>query len=89
MNYRKLASATKSGSRLEKLKTLAAILAKQIDKPGEKDNVSQLAKQYRETIREIEEIEGVKDDGDEIAEILAGRAADGKPGAVRKDRTAI
>lgn len=89
MNYRKLASATRSGSRLEKLKTLAAILAKQIDSPGEKDNVSQLAKQYRETIREIEEIEGVKDDGDEIAEILAGRAADGKPGAVRKDRTTI
>lgn len=72
---------------MEQLKVLAAILARQIDNPGEKDNVSQLARQYRETIREIEEIEGVKDDGDEIAEILAGRAADGKPGAVRKDRS--
>ena len=72
---------------MEQLKVLAAILAKQIDNPGEKDNVSQLAKQYRETIREIEEIEGVTDDGDQIAEILSEREADGKSGAVRKSRT--
>lgn len=87
MAYRKLSSATSRGTRLEQLKVLAAILAKQIDNPGEKDNVSQLAKQYRETIREIEEIEGVTDDGDQIAEILSEREADGKSGAVRKSRT--
>lgn len=45
-----------------------------------------MAKQYRETIREIEEIEGVSADGDEISEILTNREADGKPGAVRKNR---
>ena len=89
MSYRKLASATRNGSRLEQLKTLASILAKQIDNPGEKDNVASLARQYRETIREIEDIEGVTDDGDEIAGILAGREADGKPGAVRKNRSAV
>ena len=89
MAYRKLATATRSGSRLDKLKTLAGILAKQIDHPGEKDNVASLARQFRETIREIEEIEGGTDDGDEIAEILAGREADGKPGAVRKNRSRV
>ena len=87
MAYRKLSSATRRGTRLEQLKVLAAILAKQIDNPGEKDNVSQLAKQYRETIREIEEIEGVTDDGDQIAEILSEREADGKSGAVRPSRS--
>ena len=47
----------------------------------------QLAKQYRDTIREIEEIEGAEQNGNEIGAILAERKADGKPGAVRKDRT--
>lgn len=47
-----------------------------------------LARQYRETIREIEEIEG-NDGADEISEILGKRDADGKPGAVRKDRSKV
>ena len=46
-----------------------------------------LAKQYRETIREIDELEGAQDHGDEIGEMLAQREAHGKPGAVRADRT--
>ena len=41
------------------------------------------AKQYRETIKEIEEIRGVADDDDEIGRILSTREADGKSGAVR------
>lgn len=82
MSYKKLLSATKKGTRLEQLKALSTILARQIDCPGERDNVAQLAKQYRETIREIEEIEGVVSD-DEIGDILAARDAAGKPGAVR------
>lgn len=89
MSYRKLTTATRSGSRLEKLKTLAGILARQIDYPGEKDNVASLARQYRETIREIEEIEGGESPDDEIDEILSGREADGKPGAVRKNRAGV
>lgn len=58
------------GSRLEQLKELLSILAETIDsKPGARD-LAQLAKQYRETLREIEDIEGVETD-DEIGDILA------------------
>ena len=42
-----------------------------------------MARQYRETLKEIEEIEGAQDDDDEISRILSERAAAGKPGAVR------
>lgn len=75
-------------TRLEKLKDLESELRALMKKANSRTYAS-LAKQYRETIREIEEIEGVTDDGDEIAEILAGREADGKPGAVRKNRTSV
>ena len=73
--------------RIDQLRELLEVLANEIDeKPGARD-LAQLAKQYRETLKEIEDIEGITDDGDEIAEILAGREADGKPGAVRKNRS--
>ena len=76
-----------SPDRLCKLKELASILAQAIDNsPGVRD-LSQLAKQYRETLKEIEEIEGAVEENDEIGNILSGRAFDGKPGAVRKSRS--
>lgn len=85
---KKLSTVTDDGNRLEQLKNLAKILANQIDICSK--NVTegpklmpQLSKQYRETIREIEEIEGVDKDDDEIGEILSERKADGKPNAVR------
>lgn len=66
--------------RAEQLKELLLILAKEIDdEPGARDMAS-LVKQYRETIKEIEEIEGNGEQEDEIAKILK---ADGVPGAVR------
>lgn len=68
--------------RLKKLKDLEFLLMLNIEQADEK-TLPSLAKQYRETIKEIEEIEGGLDDGDQIAELLAGREADGKPGAVR------
>ena len=72
--------------RLTQLKALLEVLAAEIDdKPGARD-LAQLAKQYRETLKEIEEIEGAEPTNDEISEILSERAADGKPGAVRKNR---
>jgi hypothetical protein len=43
----------------------------------------QLSRQYRETIKEIEEIKGMEKDDDEIGEILSARKADGKPDTVR------
>ena len=76
-------------TRLAQLKALLEVLAASIDdKPGARD-LAQLSKQYRETLKEIEEMEGVTKDNDEIGELLAERAADGKPGAVRKNRAGL
>lgn len=82
-------SVTARGTRLEQLKTLARVLAVNIDSCKDAKTLPQLAKQYRETIREIEEIEGAADDTDEISEILAQRESDGKPGAVRTHRAGV
>ena len=82
----KMKSITAKGSRIEQLKELAKVLAAAIDACIDPKALPAMAKQYRETIREFEEIEGVSADGDEISEILTNREADGKPGAVRKNR---
>lgn len=82
-------SITTRGDRLQQLKTLASVLASSIDSCDDARALPALAKQYRETVREIEEIGGAQNSGDEISEILAGRQADGKPGTVRKNRAAI
>ena len=91
--YKKLETATQSGSRLDQLKTLAHELAVSIDLACLTEKNIQyaafLAKQYRETIAEIEAIEGTETTDDEISEILQERAADGKSGAVRKNRTGL
>ena len=82
-----IAKATKKGTRLEQLMVLSVVLSNAIETCENPAALASLAKQYRETIKEIEEIKGVNDTDDEIGEILAGREADGKPGAVRKART--
>ena len=82
-------SVTARGTRLEQLKQLAKVLASGIDACEDCRALPQLTKQYRETIREIEEIEGAADDTDEISEILAQRESDGKPGAVRTHRSGV
>lgn len=57
-------------SREKQLKDLAEILADKInDDPGARD-LAQLAKQYRETLKEIEEIEGTGNDESEIDKLL-------------------
>ena len=87
---RKLATAAKKDKRLDQLKTLSVTLAKAIDEGQDNPSaLASLAKQYRETIREIEELEGLDAGDDEISNIIAIRAADGKPGAVRPDRTSV
>ena len=45
------------GGRLEELKNLTLVLAAAIDWYSDPKALPQLAKQYRETVREIEEIE--------------------------------
>ncbi len=74
--------------RLEKLKDLEARLLVMMDASDEK-TLPALARQYRETIKEISEIEGAEIADDEIGSILQSREADGKPGAVRKNRTEV
>lgn len=85
----RLRTVSKKGSRLEQLKTLRDTLAGAIDQCESMRDLAALSRQYRETIREIEEIEGAVDNGDEIGKILAEREADGKPGAVRKNRASL
>ncbi len=82
---KKLKTVTVNGDRLEQLKVLAQILSSNIDacQEGSQQTLAQLCKQYRETIREIEEIEGFSKEDDEIGEILTARKADGKPDAIR------
>lgn len=69
-------------TRLEKLKELEARLALSMGECENKE-LAAIARQYRETIREIEEIEGAAANDDDIAGILSEREAAGKAGAVR------
>ena len=69
-------------TRLEKLKQLENVLTDAMAEADPK-SLASLARQYRETLREIEEIEGADDNDDDIGRILAQRDADGKAGAVR------
>ena len=66
-----MVSITKNGTRLEQLKALALVIAEQIDAGDESHSMAQLARQYRETLREITELEMDDDDGDAIAQIIA------------------
>lgn len=66
----KMADVTRDGTHLEQLKSLALVIAESIDNGDESHSMAQLARQYRETIREIAELEG-DDDDDEIARIIA------------------
>ena len=74
-------------SRLDRLIRLRDILAVSIDECESKRDLAALAKQYREILKEIEEIEGAEQNDDDIAEILSAREAAGKPGAVRPSRS--
>lgn len=57
--------------RLTQLKALRDVLADKInDDPGARD-LAQLAKQYRETLKEIEELEGNGGAEDEIGKLLS------------------
>ena len=73
-------------TRVDKLKLLEEQLQYALENAGPQ-TIAAIAKQYRETLKEIEEIEGAANIGDEIADILSAREAAGKPGAVRPNRS--
>ncbi len=58
-------------NRLEKLRDLERELRGLMKKANSR-TFATLARQYRETLREIEELEGAEDDFDEIEQLLAG-----------------
>ena len=53
----KMKTVTAHGTRLDQLKALARVIAEQIDACDDVKALPQLARQYRYTIREIEEID--------------------------------
>lgn len=64
-------SATDSGTHLEQLKTLAQVLADKLDDVGtEAKSIASISREYRETIKEINLIEGGDDDQDDIDDII-------------------
>ena len=69
-------------TRLGKLKWLVVRLEHDMELCEIKE-LAPLARQYREALKEIEEIEGAQANDDDISEILSERAAAGKSGAVR------
>ena len=78
----------KDGTQLGELEALAEILSEQLQVADEK-TVAAIAKQYRETLGEIERVKGMEQTNDEIDDILSKRASDGKPGAIRPDSTLV
>ena len=64
-------------NRLAKLKKLEADLEELMAHANSRTYAS-LARQYRETLREIEEMEGDNGDIDEIAKIISKRSSNGK-----------
>ena len=72
-----MVDVSERGDRLAQLVALKKKLAEALDDCDSKRDLASLSRQYRETLREIEELEKDDDDLDEIARILANR----KPGA--------
>ena len=84
-----LAEIIERGTRLEQLIALRQKLAEAIDECDSKRDLATLSRQFRETLSEIAEIEGAEIADDEIGSILQDREAEGKPGAVRKNRAEV
>lgn len=78
MAKQSMVDVTKRGTRLEQLRALALVIAADIDSGGGEHSMAQLARQYRETIREIAEVEDGAEPADEIALLIS---ASRKPAA--------
>ena len=66
----RMADATDGYVLLDGLRALADRLAAELDYCDDPKLVPQLARQYRETMVKIDELEGGADEGDEIAAII-------------------
>lgn len=84
-----ISEANRKENRLGKLKALAELLAREMDAVKYSKDLPPLAKQYRETIREIEELDGGTKEEDELTDLLKARDNDGKSRAVRKNKAEI
>ena len=69
--------------RLSRLIELRDKLYSAIQKCESKRDLAALSRQYRETLREIDEIEGGPKEDDELGALLAQRRSDGRPSSVR------
>lgn len=67
--HRTMRRVTEDGTRSEQLRALALVIADQIDAGDESHSMAQLARQYRETIAELEAVEG-EADADGLEDIL-------------------
>ena len=77
-----------SVDRLTKLKILESKLFESLEDAAYNELPS-LAKQYRDTLREIEALEGNVKEDDEISNLLNRREAVGKSKPVRKNRAKV
>lgn len=84
-----MCSLLEASNRYDQLIALRDKLATSIDTCESMRDLASLSRQYRETIREIEELERGTDTDDEIGELLRQREADGEPGAVRPSRAGL
>ena len=69
--------------RLSRLIELREKLYSAIQECESKRDLAALSRQYRETLREIDEIEGGPKEDDELGALLAQRRSDGRPSSVR------
>lgn len=69
-----MSAVTETGDRAAQLRELARTLAMWMDSCESARDMASLARQYRETIRELEDIGGI-DAEDGLAQIISRRAA--------------
>lgn len=79
---KKMTTVTRRGSRKETLDNLALQIASKMDKCESDAVYSQLARQYRETLKAIDELD-IEDEDDAVTKIIEERQADGKSVRVR------
>ena len=84
-----LPQVSETGNRLETLKALRQKVAEAIDKSKSGRDIAALSRQLQIIMIEIEDIKENDTSNDEIRRILAEREANGKPGAVRQNRSAL